>query len=108
MTMATVKAVRLAEQVQQTTPTAQTVTSDQALLAEVVRLRAENERLHVAQAAKITLSLKIGEKGGLSVYGLGRFPLTLYAGQWERLLNPVTVKGILDYIKANRGSLATK
>jgi hypothetical protein len=55
------------------------------LQAEVARLTAENSKLREARNAK--LSLKVSEKGGLSCYGLGRFPVTLYAQQWTRLLD---------------------
>ena len=53
--------------------------------AELARLRAENERLKRAQSKGI--SLKVSEKGGVSVYGLGRFPVTLYKEQWTKLLD---------------------
>lgn len=43
---------------------------------------AENARLKAPKA----LVLKVGEKGGISLYGLGRFPVTLYKEQWDRLL----------------------
>jgi len=59
-------------------------TSNQDLLAQIAALQAENQRLKEACNAK--LSLKVSEKGALSVYGLGRFPVSLYRGQWERLL----------------------
>ena len=52
--------------------------------AELERLRAENDALKKTKEKGLTL--KIGEKGGLSVYGLGRFPVTLYKEQWTRLL----------------------
>ncbi len=52
--------------------------------AEIERLRAENEALK--KPARGQMSLKVSEKGGLSVYGLGRFPVTLYREQWEKLL----------------------
>jgi hypothetical protein len=52
---------------------------------ELARLRAENERLKRAQSRGITL--KVSEKGGVSVYGLGRFPVTLYKEQWTKLLD---------------------
>lgn len=74
------------------------------LMAELERLRAENARLKEARNAK--LSLKVSEKGALSVYGLGRFPVSLYSGQWERLL------AMSDQIKAfmveNKDKLAVK
>ena len=53
--------------------------------AELERLRAENERLKRTQSRGITL--KVSEKGGVSVYGMGRFPVTLYKEQWIKLLD---------------------
>ena len=50
--------------------------SDEDLKEELERLKAENERLKSGRAG--ALSLKVSEKGGVSVYGLGRFPVTLY------------------------------
>jgi len=58
--------------------------SDDDLKAELERLRAENERLKSRSRAT---GLKVSEKGGLSVYGLGRFPVTLYKEQWTKLLD---------------------
>jgi hypothetical protein len=52
------------------------------------------------------LSLKIGEKGGLSLYGMGRFPVTLYREQWERLLGHEDE--IKKFIAANAGKLTSK
>lgn len=52
---------------------------------ELERLRAENERLK--RSAGHGARMKVSEKGGLSVYGLGRFPVTLYKEQWTRLLD---------------------
>jgi hypothetical protein len=57
--------------------------NDEALKAEIERLRAENEAL---KRPRGQMSMKVSEKGGLSVYGLGRFPVTLYREQWEKLL----------------------
>ena len=54
--------------------------------AELERLKAENEALK-KPAARGTISFKVSEKGAVSVYGLGRFPVTLYKEQWERLLD---------------------
>ena len=58
--------------------------ADENLQAELERLRAENEALK-GRAAK-GMTLKVSEKGAVSVYGLGRFPVTLYKEQWEKLL----------------------
>jgi hypothetical protein len=58
--------------------------ADEDLKAEIERLKAENERLKTQRGRSI--SLRVSEKGGLSVYGLGRFPVTLYKEQWVKLL----------------------
>lgn len=52
------------------------------------------------------ITMKVGEKGGLSVYGLGRFPVTLYRGQWERLLDEAD--GIRAFLTANASLLSVK
>ncbi len=67
-------------------------------------LLAENEALK--KALRATISLKVSEKGALSVYGLGRFPVTLYRGQWERLL--ATSEQIRAFIEANQDKLKSK
>lgn len=59
--------------------------TEEELQAEIERLRAENETLK-KPPARGQLSLRVSEKGALSVYGLGRFPVTLYREQWEKLL----------------------
>lgn len=74
------------------------------LQAELERLRAENERLKATAGRRG--SLKISEKGGVSVYGLGRFPVTLYPEQWERLLS--MADEIRAFIAENRDRLKWK
>ena len=59
--------------------------AEEDLKAEVARLQAENERLKSQRGRAV--SLKVSEKGGVSVYGLGRFPVTLYKEQWTKLLD---------------------
>ena len=59
--------------------------ADEDLRAELERLRKENESLKKGAAKGV--SLKVSEKGGVSVYGLGRFPITLYKEQWAKLLD---------------------
>jgi len=71
---------------------------------ELARLRAENERLKRTQSRGITL--KVSEKGGVSVYGLGRFPVTLYKEQWAKLLD--LADEIRAFIKANDQDLKSK
>jgi hypothetical protein len=73
-------------------------------VSEIERLRAENAALKRASSRGLTL--KVSEKGGLSVYGLGRFPVTLYKEQWIRLLD--LADDIRAYIKANDESLKSK
>lgn len=78
--------------------------SDEDLKAELERLRAENERLK--QAKTRSVSLKVSDKGGVSVYGLGRFPVTLYKEQWGKLLD--MADEIRAFIKENESKLKTK
>jgi hypothetical protein len=65
--------------------TLQAMASEDELRAELERLKAENEALKTRRAGAV--SMKVSEKGGLSVYGLGRFPVTLYQEQWIKLLD---------------------
>jgi hypothetical protein len=58
--------------------------ADDDVQRELERLRRENEALRARTARGI--SLRVSEKGGVSVYGLGRFPVTLYKEQWNKLL----------------------
>ena len=74
------------------------------LQAELERLRAENESLK--QRKNSPVSMKVSEKGGLSVYGLGRFPVTLYQEQWLKLLN--LAEEIKQFIEENRDKLKAK
>ena len=60
-----------------------TMPTPEELQAELDRLRAENEAL---KRPRGQMSLRVSEKGALSVYGLGRFPVTLYREQWDKLL----------------------
>jgi len=78
--------------------------SDEDLRAEVERLRSENEALKKGTARAV--SLKVSEKGGVSVYGLGRFPITLYQEQWLRLLD--MAEEIRSFIAAHKSELKAK
>jgi hypothetical protein len=78
--------------------------SEEELKAEIERLRKENESLKKPVRGQV--SLKVSEKGGLSVYGLGRFPVTLYREQWEKLLG--MTDEIRSFIRENDGALKKK
>ena len=79
--------------------------SDSDLQAEIERLRQENERLKAGRE-RGAVSLKVSEKGAVSLYGLGRFPVTLYKEQWERLLGQADQ--IRAFIAENDSKLKTK
>jgi hypothetical protein len=78
--------------------------SEVDLQAEIARLQAENDRLKGRSERGITL--KVSEKGALSVYGLGRFPVTLYKEQWRRVLG--MANEIEAFIQENDSKLKTK
>ena len=76
----------------------------------------ETFKARIAEQDKIIASLKaqsdrkitckVTEKGGVSVYGLGRFPVTLYGSQWDKLSANMTA--IMAFVNANRSLLSTK
>ncbi len=66
--------------------------TEEEMKAEIDRLKAQNETLLKSSSGQF--SLKVSQKGGVSVYGLGRFPVTLYKEQWDKLL------AMADSIKA--------
>lgn len=74
--------------------------------AELERLRAENEALKNKKSGSGTLSMKVSEKGALSVYGMGRFPVTLYKEQWLKLLG--ITEELKTFIKDNDSRLKAK
>jgi hypothetical protein len=78
--------------------------ADEDVQAELARLRAENEALKQRRSSAI--SMKVSEKGAVSVYGLGRFPVTLYQEQWVKLL--ATADDIKAFIEENRSKLKVK
>lgn len=75
-----------------------------SLEQQIVQLRAENDALR--QASQRALTLKVSDKGAISVYGMGRFPITLYRGQMERLLG--MAPAIRAFIEANSARLSVK
>ena len=78
--------------------------SPEEIQKELDRLRAENEALKKRNAKG--LSMKVSEKGAVSVYGLGRFPVTLYKEQWLRLLD--MGDDIRAFIRENEAQLKKK
>lgn len=74
------------------------------LAAEIERLKAENARLK--QSGTRATGIKVSEKGGVSVYGLGRFPVTLYQEQWNKLLD--MADDIRGFIADNKDKLKVK
>jgi hypothetical protein len=78
--------------------------SESEMQAELERLRAENAQLKSKDKGGLTL--KVSEKGGLSLYGMGRFPVTLYKEQWLRIL--ASAPEIEAFIRENDSKLKTK
>ncbi|HWC97870.1 MAG TPA: hypothetical protein VG456_13995 [Candidatus Sulfopaludibacter sp.] len=79
--------------------------ADEELQAELERLRAENEALK-KPTQRGTISMKVSEKGAVSIYGLGRFPVTLYREQWDKLLG--VSDQIREFIKLHDSELKKK
>ena len=78
--------------------------ADEDIKGELERLRAENEALK--RSSSKGLSLRVSEKGAVSVYGLGRFPVTLYKEQWLRLLD--MSEDIRLFVRQNEAQLKSK
>lgn len=87
------------------TKTTKRILPDLAAAKRIKELEAKLAEVE-ANADKVRTSLKVSSKGGVSVYGLGRFPVTLYLSQWEKLLG--MVPEIKAFIKANESKLAVK
>lgn len=80
------------------------MSTEEEMKAELERLRAENEALKNRGAKGV--SMKVSEKGAVSIYGLGRFPVTLYKEQWTKLLD--MADDIRAFIKENEPRLKAK
>jgi hypothetical protein len=80
--------------------------ADDDVQSELERLRGENAALKASTIKRGSVSLKVSEKGGVSVYGLGRFPVTLYKEQWAKLLD--LADEIRAFMKAHDKDLKTK
>jgi len=70
----------------------------------------ENENANLREAQKRNgLKMKVSQKGAISVYGMGRFPVTLYADQWRRIDQELITSGELDnFIESNKSALTFK
>ena len=86
--------------------TAKVLADVSAMQAELAKLRAEKDALAAKLAQRQKVSYKVSEKGAISVYGLGRFPVTLYATQWAALF--AHSKAIEAFAVENRDKLAVK
>ena len=80
--------------------------NEEGLRAELERVKAENEALKKRGQLGGSTMLKVSEKGAVSVYGLGRFPVTLYKEQWEKLL--AMSEDIKKFIAENKDRLKVK
>ena len=69
-------------------------------------LEIDNERLAKKAANTAALRMKVSDKGGMSLYGLGRFPVTLYKEQWIRLMS--FASEIVGFLKENEAAFSTK
>jgi hypothetical protein len=78
--------------------------SEDDMKAELERLRNENAALK--KGASTGIRMKVSEKGAVSIYGMGRFPVTLYKEQWLRLLG--ISSEIRAFIAANKTHLKAK
>ena len=78
--------------------------ADEEIKAELERLRRENAALK--RGASSGIRMKVSEKGAVSVYGMGRFPVTLYKEQWLKLLDMAAE--IRAFIAANDSQLKSK
>ena len=75
--------------------------TDDELQAEIERLKKENEILKSKKSTGI--SMKVSQKGALSLYGLGRWPVTLYKSQWLRVAEDIDK--VLDFIEEHKDEL---
>jgi len=75
------------------------------LRAEMARIQAENEALRAKKTKSSTMSFKVAEKSGaISIYGLGRYPVTLYKTQMDRLFTPEAKADYQAFIEENKGN----
>ena len=78
------------------------------LQKQIATLQAERDAAKAKLAARSKITFKVSTKGGVSVYGLGRFPVTLYATQWGRLLAEDTRRALAQYLTDHASELAVR
>lgn len=98
------------------TEMSKTEMTKEEMLAKIEQLKADNltitaQNIHLGRLVDAAnqpkrLTMKVSDKGALSVYGLGRFPVTLYRGQWERLFT--AIPDMKAFMAQNASLLATK
>lgn len=82
------------------------MTTEQYITLEQKLKRLEAENVTLKQNATAKISLKVSEKGAVSLYGLGRFPVTLYAEQWNKVID--NIERIKTFITDNTHLLSLK
>lgn len=80
--------------------------SREEMITMLAKLQADNEALQARVNAPRKVTMKVSEKGAMSLYGLGRWPVTLYKSQWQALLN--STKAIEAFLADNAALLADK
>ncbi len=80
-----------------------------AIFARIAELEAMQSELKALKAKTANMPrMKVSQKGAISIYGLQRMPVTLYAGQWERIAQLVTDGTLAAFIEANEATLTSK
>lgn len=82
------------------------MSQEDQLKEELDRLRAENDALKAQRRSGAGLTFRVSEKGAVSVYGLGRFPVTLYQEQWDKLF--ASIEDLKRFVDENRSRLKKK
>lgn len=82
------------------------MSNENDLKAELERLKQENEKLKSEKKRPMGISFRVSEKGAVSVYGMGRFPVTLYKEQWNKLFDHMDQ--LKEFIAENEDRLKTK
>lgn len=82
------------------------MTDLELMAAKIAELEAENAALKNPPKKERTLTCKVSSKGAVSIYGLGKFPVTLYKGQWDKLI--AFIPALQEFMVVNAGALSIK